>query len=439
MTPFRPWTLIFLVLPAPGLVWVAVCERIHNAINGSRVELSCDLDVPFTKTELDAMSWIKAPRQILSLGMYKVTEDERISIVPPTLLKKRGFNLLIYPVTKADNGMYRCSIAIGGDTQSKTYRLNVLLPPRITKAPGPILKVVEGDALQVSCFAEGNPPPVVTWLMEVAKGGIQILPLRFTKDGFELARNVLKSLSVDFVEMNGYLQISQINRQMSGTLACQAVNGVEPKAVRKMRLDIRFPPEIQVANSLIKQSLGGDTVLQCQVNANPMGIVLWTFGKAKTPINASSCSILTNKAVKYCVVDSRQKHEERWPSVISKLHILRLTEEDFGDYTCGMITMMGKHAASTTLERYVAESEQSMRLFNDPFFNLPLQTTTTMPILDHQYNLDSSKDSLYGYSHFREKKKPLITKVLYADATSAATQTMPAISIILAVQYILER
>lgn len=54
-------------------------------------------------------------------------------------------------------------------------------------------------------------------------------------------------------------------------------------------------------NSLIKQSLGGDTVLQCQVNANPMGIIVWTFGKDKTPINASSCSILTNKAVKYCV------------------------------------------------------------------------------------------------------------------------------------------
>ncbi|VDK22936.1 unnamed protein product [Taenia asiatica] len=228
-----------LIYCISGSVWMAASERIHNAINGSRVELPCDLDVPFTKLELDEMSWIKGPRQLLSLGMYKITEDERISIVPPTLLKKRGFNLLIYPVTTMDNGVYRCSIAIGGETHSKTYRLNVLLPPRITKAPGPILKVVEGDALQVSCSAEGNPPPMVTWLMEVAKGGIQILPLRFTKDGFEFARDVLKGLGADFVEMNGYLQISQINRQMSGTLACQAVNGVEPKAIRKMRLDIR--------------------------------------------------------------------------------------------------------------------------------------------------------------------------------------------------------
>ena len=36
--------------------------------------------------ELDEMSWIKGPRQLLSLGMYKITQDERISIVPPVRL-----------------------------------------------------------------------------------------------------------------------------------------------------------------------------------------------------------------------------------------------------------------------------------------------------------------------------------------------------------------
>ncbi|KAM7538062.1 hypothetical protein Aperf_G00000074094 [Anoplocephala perfoliata] len=297
------------------------------------------------------MSWIKGPRQLLTLGMFKITKNDRMTIVPPTLLKKRGINLLIYPVTKADDGVYRCSIVISGETHSKSYQLNVLVPPRITKAPAPVLKVVEGGPLQVSCVAEGNPPPKVIWLMEVARGGIQIIPLRFSKDGFELARNVLKGLHAEFVEMNGYLQISQINRQMSGTLACQAMNGVEPKAIQKMRLDIRFPPEIRAANSLIKQSLGGDTVLQCQVNANPMGNILWTFEGSTHPINATSCSILTNKNVKYCIVETRQKHEERWPSVISQLHILKLTEDDFGEYTCLMNTMMGKHSASTTLEQ----------------------------------------------------------------------------------------
>ncbi|VUZ53748.1 unnamed protein product [Hymenolepis diminuta] len=365
------------------------------------------------------MSWIKGPRQLISHGMYKIIEDERFSIVPPSLLKKRGFNLLIHPVTPADNGDYRCSIMIGEETHSKSYQLNVLVPPTITKAPAPILKVVEGDPLQVSCVAEGSPPPTVTWLMEVARGGIPIIPIRFSKDGFEFARDVLKGLNADFVEMNGYLQISHINRQMSGTLACQAINGVEPRAIRKMRLDIRFSPEVHVVNSLIKQSLGGDTVLQCQVNSNPMGKILWIFEKSKSPINATSCSIPTNKNVKYCTVETQLKHEERWPSVISELHILKLTEDDFGEYTCTMNTMMGKHSASTTLERYILETEQSMRLFNDPFFYLPPPTTTAMPYLQYQPNLDTPKQS--SYSHFRETRKDYIIKDLYIQSTSKAS------------------
>uniref|UniRef100_A0A5K3FC48 Ig-like domain-containing protein n=1 Tax=Mesocestoides corti TaxID=53468 RepID=A0A5K3FC48_MESCO len=294
-------------------------------------------------------------------------------------------------------------------------KFSILVPPKITKAPAPTLKVVEGDGLQVSCSAEGNPTPVVSWMMKLAKGGIRIVPAHFDTDGFEYARDVLKGLGATFVEMNGYLQISQINRQMSGTLVCQAVNGIEPKAIRKSKLDIRFTPEVNVVNSLIKQSLGGDTVLQCLVNANPIGNVVWTFGKAMIPINAPSCSVPTSKTVKYCTVELRRKNEERWSSIVSKLHILKLTEQDFGEYTCGMATMMGRHAASTKLERYVSESEYPMKLLNDPFFNMPLQATTeTSTAASTMLHLKRNrlKDMQYGPPHFRETRLPVSSRRL---------------------------
>ncbi|VDO16563.1 unnamed protein product [Rodentolepis nana] len=154
----------------------------------------------------------------------------------------------------------------------------------------------------------------------------------------------------------------------------------------------------------------GDTVLQCQVNANPMGKILWVFGKSKSPINATSCSIPTNMNVKYCIVETQLKHEERWPSVISKLNILKLTEDDFGEYTCTVDTMMGTHSASTILERYVSETEQSMRFFNDPYFYLPPSTSTVMPYLQYHPNWDPTKES--SYSHFRGTKKGYLGKDL---------------------------
>ncbi len=58
---------------------------------------------------------------------------------------------------------------------------------------------------------------------------------------------------------------------------------------------------MSVTNTLIKHSIGGDTVLQCVANANPVGKVVWTFGPARDPVNASVCSILANREDKYCI------------------------------------------------------------------------------------------------------------------------------------------
>ncbi len=70
----------------------------------------------------------------------------------------------------------------------------IAVPPTIIKAPAPTLKMVEGDTLQVSCSAEGNPAPTVTWMMLTAKGGLHILPVMFNEDGLEYARDVLKRI-----------------------------------------------------------------------------------------------------------------------------------------------------------------------------------------------------------------------------------------------------
>ena len=52
--------------------------------------------VVFFLQELDEMSWIKGPRQLLSLGMFKITQDERITIVPPVRLSL-GDNCEFWP------------------------------------------------------------------------------------------------------------------------------------------------------------------------------------------------------------------------------------------------------------------------------------------------------------------------------------------------------
>nr|VZI32112.1 unnamed protein product [Spirometra erinaceieuropaei] len=171
------------------------------------------------------------------------------------------------------------------------------VPPKIVKAPASTIKLVEGDTLQLSCVAEGNPRPTVTWLIQPFNRNL----LPFLGRAMFPAKRVLEQLESTFIEMNGYLQVSHLDRKLSGLLACQAVNGVEPRAVREMLLDVRFPPEIDMLNPLIKQSLTRDTVLQCTANANPLGNIVWSYGIDRRRINASTCSILTDKKEKYCI------------------------------------------------------------------------------------------------------------------------------------------
>ncbi|KER28604.1 hypothetical protein T265_04646 [Opisthorchis viverrini] len=152
------------------------------------------------------------------------------------------------------------------------------------------------------------------------------------------------------------------------------------------------PPDIQMANRVIKQSLGMNTVLSCTVFANPPGTVQWYFNQ-KTRIIASSCDILSNEEKKHCLLywllirwllisspslaiglqtfrhHTRRHHQravggvllpcllEHRPHpnnvlapIISKLTIFKLNPADFGDYTCSVSNIMGERHGTTSLQ-----------------------------------------------------------------------------------------
>ncbi|KAA3679505.1 uncharacterized protein DEA37_0007386 [Paragonimus westermani] len=60
------------------------------------------------------------------------------------------------------------------------------------------------------------------------------------------------------------------------------------------------PPDITMANRVIRQSLGMNTVLSCTVVANPPGIIQWYYNH-HVKIIASSCEILSEEERKYCL------------------------------------------------------------------------------------------------------------------------------------------
>ncbi|VDP77447.1 unnamed protein product [Echinostoma caproni] len=131
--------------------------------------LGLNISAQFNEQDLDNVTWVRAPRQILTRGIFRVTEDTRISTAPLVLLKRRDFSLYIRPVLFDDRGEYRCAIVFKDRVHIRTVELRVLVPPRITRSPVSFLKVDEGASLEMDCLASGYPVPETTWLVRSTK------------------------------------------------------------------------------------------------------------------------------------------------------------------------------------------------------------------------------------------------------------------------------
>uniref|UniRef100_A0A3Q0KL32 Neurotracting/lsamp/neurotrimin/obcam related cell adhesion molecule n=1 Tax=Schistosoma mansoni TaxID=6183 RepID=A0A3Q0KL32_SCHMA len=318
--------------------------------NGSMAELSCPIDIVLTRKELETLTWIRAPRQLLTKGVFRVTENPRVFLAPMDLLKTKALSLYLRPTLPDDEGEYKCTLILKDRIHVHTVSLNISIPPIIIKSPVPYLKVDEGSSLELNCLATGNPPPHVTWkvfsnpLVKDDKTDQKLLSIY---DAFS-------GLGVPINHHNGTLIIGKLHRKMNQRFLCIAANGVQPDDQREVFLSVRFSPEVKMTNRIIKQGIGMNTVLTCQVSAHPPGSIRWLFNH-HYPIAATSCDVMTNSEKKYCLQEHRPQSYNSLSEITSKLAIFNLKVGDFGDYVCSVSTIMGESFGVTTLQRFKTE------------------------------------------------------------------------------------
>uniref|UniRef100_A0A8C6UKJ3 Immunoglobulin superfamily, member 9a n=1 Tax=Neogobius melanostomus TaxID=47308 RepID=A0A8C6UKJ3_9GOBI len=86
--------------------------------------------------------------------------EGRVSLVRVTALR-------LGPLRLEDQGLYECRVLsldrTTGEMQNGTQtRLSVTAPPTLTKVPPPVVEVLVGRPLSLTCVASGNPAPVIT-------------------------------------------------------------------------------------------------------------------------------------------------------------------------------------------------------------------------------------------------------------------------------------
>ncbi|XP_067878217.1 peroxidasin homolog isoform X1 [Heterodontus francisci] len=163
--------------------------------------------------------------------------------------------LYIQNVVQADGGQYTCLANNNQDSIQANAFIIIKAPPQFTVFPQD-QTVIEGQAVDFHCEAEGNPAPTIVW----TKGGSPLPGDR---------RHIILS--------TGTLRISRVGLHDEGQFECQADNIVGALRVavqltvqrRVMLVFTNTPADLTVA-------AGTDVQIPCRSQGEPEPVVTWS-------------------------------------------------------------------------------------------------------------------------------------------------------------------
>uniref|UniRef100_A0A668A8Q9 Immunoglobulin superfamily, member 9a n=1 Tax=Myripristis murdjan TaxID=586833 RepID=A0A668A8Q9_9TELE len=267
---------------------------------GGVVELECNFPPPgpAVAAPLHVVEWVRQGVDIpvlIKFGVYDPRVhpkyEGRVSLIRATALRVEALQL-------EDQGLYECRILLLDKPTDELHNgtwtlLSVTAPPIFTKTPPAVLEALVGSHLSVSCVANGNPTPAITWL----------------KDG-----DVIQGIN-DEVCMGGTLSVRAVSMKSGGLYTCHASNS-EGNVTRVMKLKIKGPPVIVIPPKSTSLNMSQNALLRCQAVADPPNMTyVWQKG------GENVYHIESLKSRVKIMVDGT-------------LLISSLIPEDSGNYTC---------------------------------------------------------------------------------------------------------
>ncbi|KAL5284998.1 hypothetical protein ACFFRR_006995 [Megaselia abdita] len=229
---------------------------------------------------------------VLTASNIMVTRDERIRLIG-------GYNLEITDLEPQDAGDYVCQIS-DKVNRDQVHTVEILVPPTIRAVPtSGQVQARKGGAITLECKASGNPVPSIYWTKKSGSG----------KSSARIGDGTI-------------LTLEKLERQQAGVYQCTADNNVGEPVTVDMRLDVLYPPEIQVEKSWIHTGEGYEAVLQCIVFADPVATVSWYQ-------NSFLLQPTDRKITNY----RGNRHD---------LTIRHIQPEDFGNYSCVADNSLGR-------------------------------------------------------------------------------------------------
>ncbi|PWA33802.1 hypothetical protein CCH79_00017219 [Gambusia affinis] len=222
--------------------------------------------------------------------------------------------LTIRNIRQADGGTFSCKASNKAGFQERDLLLKVFVQPHITQLKN--VTAVEGSAAMISCVAEGEPLPDISWRR--ASDGQTFVD----GDKVDAARKnfvfVFQSRDGRF-EVRGrhgksVLTISGVRLSDLGRFDCEAQSRIGGHQ-KSMFLDIEYIPKFLTNHTIYYSWEGNPVNISCDVMSNPPATMLW-------------------RRERFTISEGTPHMQIYGTDGKSVLEVTPMSDRDFGRYNC---------------------------------------------------------------------------------------------------------
>ncbi|KAG9262164.1 neural cell adhesion molecule 2 isoform X1 [Astyanax mexicanus] len=237
------------------------------------------------------VTWLRKGRQIERSEQYMFN-----------MLEGGKSTLTIKNIRQGDGGPYTCRASNKAGSKESEILLKVFVQPHITHLRN--VTAVEGSAAMISCTAEGEPLPEISWRR--ASDGQTFSHGDKSQDG---------RVEVQGRHGKSMLTISGVRLSDWGRFDCEALSRIGGHQ-KSMFLDIEYAPKFQINHTIFYSWEGNPVNISCDVMSNPPATMLWRRDRFT----------ISNEGTSNTRIHTAEGR--------SLLEVTPMSDRDFGRYNC---------------------------------------------------------------------------------------------------------
>ncbi|XP_049870198.1 lachesin-like isoform X3 [Pectinophora gossypiella] len=130
-----------------------------------------------------------------------------------------------------------------------------------------------------------------------------------------------------------WLNMTAVQRDMSGAYLCIATNGVPPSVSKRIMLHVLCKPSVRMSQKMIGGYVGETVTMLCKIETYPVPVVYWTHLEGRLHNGSKYQMSVSSKGY---------KHE-------ASLRVTELSRDDIGPYSCHAENALGSAWDDITL------------------------------------------------------------------------------------------